>query len=140
MRSVILIISFFVSQLAFGQEYITESAPDGEIVVYQDSRIDSLIQQHIAVNQKYPGIDGYRIMIFFDSGNNSKDTAYRVMMEFSELYPDVPAYLSFNPPYYRVRVGNFRTRLEAEKFLYALRRDYPNGWVVETTIELPKLD
>lgn len=112
---------------------------EGDVVVYQDARIDSLVKQHIKLNKAFPGIDGYRVMIFFDAGNNSKDTAYRVMIEFNEEYPDVPAYISFNPPYYRVRVGNFRTELEAVRFGNKIRYDYPNAWVVETTIELPEL-
>jgi len=52
----------------------------------------------------------------------------------------VPAYVSFNPPYYRVRVGDFRSEMEAKRFLNRIKYDYPNGWVVKTSISLPKLD
>jgi|AntRauTorckE6833_2_1112554.scaffolds.fasta_scaffold12902_2 hypothetical protein len=110
------------------------------VVVHQDSRIDSLIQDLTALNKKFPEIEGYRVMIFFDAGNNSKDTAYRVMKTFEKEYPDVPAYVSFNPPYYRVRVGDFRSEMEAKRFLNRIKYDYPNGWVVKTSISLPKLD
>jgi hypothetical protein len=130
-------VFFFSGLMTIGQT--TSSSSEGDVVVYQDARIDSLVKQHIILNKAFPGIDGYRVMIFFDAGNNSKDTAYRVMIEFNEEYPDVPAYISFNPPYYRVRVGNFRTELEAVRFRNKIRHDYPNAWVVETTIELPEL-
>ena len=110
------------------------------VVVHQDSRIDSLIQDLTALNKKFPEIEGYRVMIFFDAGNNSKDTSYRVMKTFEKEYPDVPAYVSFNPPYYRVRVGDFRSEMEAKRFLNRIKYDYPNGWVVKTSISLPKLD
>jgi hypothetical protein len=139
MRLLAALAFFFFSCSLMTNGQAASSASEGDVVVYQDARVDSLVKQHITLNKAFPGIDGYRVMIFFDAGNNSKDTAYRVMIEFNEEYPDVPAYISFNPPYYRVRVGNFRTELEAVRFRNKIRYDYPNAWVVETTIELPEL-
>lgn len=139
MRSLLLLTLIFFSFSLFAQEQRGFYPEKGDVVVYQDARIDSLVKQHITLNKAFPGIDGYRVMIFFDAGNNSKDTAYRVMIEFNEEYPDVPAYISFNPPYYRVRVGDFRTELEAVRFRNKIKWDYPNAWVVNTTIQLPKL-
>ena len=40
--------------------------------------------------------------------------------------------------YYRVRVGDFRTRLEAEKFLRKISRKYPGAWVIQDYINFPK--
>lgn len=135
-----LILTFILSMVAvvvLSQHQPKLSRQEGNIVVYQDSRVDSLVKQHILLNKAFPGIDGYRVMIFFNAGNNSKDTAYKVMIEFNENYPEIPAYISFNPPYYRVRVGDFRTELEAVRFMRRIRSDYPNAWVVKTTIQLP---
>ncbi|HKK09260.1 MAG TPA: SPOR domain-containing protein [Bacteroidales bacterium] len=139
MRSLLLLTIIFFSFSLIAQEQRGFDTEKGDVVVYQDARIDSLVKQHITLNKAFPGIDGYRVMIFFDAGNNSKDTAYRVMIEFNEEYPDIPAYISFNPPYYRVRVGDFRTELEAVRFRNKIKWDYPNAWVVSTTIQLPKL-
>ncbi|MDZ7777224.1 MAG: SPOR domain-containing protein [Bacteroidales bacterium] len=134
-------VLLFATANGQGQEYQEKNNRfHDNVVVYQDSRIDSLIQDLTALNKKFPEIEGYRVMIFFDAGNNSKDTAYRVMKTFEEEYPDVPAYVSFHPPYYRVRVGDFRSEMEAKRFLNRIKYDYPNGWVVKTSISLPKLD
>lgn len=140
MRFIIALLLPLITTVAFSQNVSKSESREGNIVVYQDSRIDSLVKQHILVNKAFPGIDGYRVMIFFDAGNNSKDTAYKVMIEFNEAYPHVPAYISFNPPYYRVRVGDFRTELEAVRFRNRIKYDYPNAWVVKTTIQLPRLE
>ena len=86
------------------------------------------------------GVQGYRIQIFFDAGNSSKDEANKVIEEFLDRYPDVPIYLSFKQPYYRVRVGDFRTRMDGEKFLYKIRRSYPNAWVINDEINFPELE
>ena len=138
MSFIILITSVVV--LAQHRPKEQQHRQEGNIIVYQDSRVDSLVKQHITLNKAFPGIEGCRVMIFFDAGNNSKDTAYKVMIEFNEEYPEIPAYISFNPPYYRVRVGDFRTEFEAVRFMRRIKYKYPNAWVVKTTIQLPDLE
>lgn len=141
MRISLLLIGLLFSLSLMGQSFRrSPQEKDNSIRIHKSALIDSLLKDHKAINEKFPEIDGYRVMLFFDAGNNSKDSAYSVISKFEEDYPEVPAYLSFNPPYYRVRVGNFRTELEAERFLNRIRYDYPNGWVVQTDIELPGLD
>lgn len=112
---------------------------EGNSVIADDPRIDSLIQLHIAYNQEYPVIDGYRIHVFIKSGNEALVEAEEVKVEFEEKFEMVPAYITFGEPYYRVRVGDFRTRLEAEKFLQEINRTYPNAWVTRDKINLPVL-
>lgn len=127
---------FLISATTFSQVELFR----GNVNIVGDPRVDSLIQRHIALNKKFPGIEGYRVMIYFESGNNSKDSANKVIERFHEKYPNVPAYLSFNSPYYRVRVGNFRSRMEGERFLNRIKANYPNAWVIQTKIEPPKLE
>jgi hypothetical protein len=52
-------------------------------------------------------------------------------------YPDVPVYLVFGQPYYRLRVGDFRTRMEAEKMFQTLVQDYKKAFVTSDRIQLP---
>ena len=106
--------------------------------VNRDPRIDRLIEKHRQYNQANPGVDGFRVQIFFDSGNNSKKAAQTAREKFMEVYPDVIAYLTFNSPYYRVRVGDFRTKLEAEGFLFQHASAYPNAFTVPDRIRIDK--
>jgi len=108
-------------------------------VINSDPRIDSLLELHIAYNEHHPAIDGYRIHIFIKSGNEALVNAEEVKLEFEEKYENIPAYITFGEPYYRVRVGDFRTRLEAERFLQKINRTYPNAWVTKDKINLPVL-
>jgi hypothetical protein len=57
---------------------------------------------------------------------------------FSARYPDVSAYLTFKAPNYKVRVGDFRTRLDAVRFLQQILTDYPGAYVITDHIHLPK--
>ena len=106
--------------------------------VNRDPRIDRLIEMHRLYNQANPGVDGFRVQIFFDSGNNSKRAAQTAREKFMEAYPDVMAYLTYKAPYYRVRVGDFRTKLEAEGFLFQLASAYPNAFTAPDRIQFDK--
>jgi len=114
----------FITVSSFCQEVVNQT----EII--KDKAIDQLIEKHKEYNQANPGVDGFRVQIFFDSGNNSKRAATVAREHFMELYPQVVAYLTFKSPYYRVRVGDFRTKLEAEGFLIQLTGQYPNAFPV----------
>jgi hypothetical protein len=112
----------------------------GEIKVIQDPRVDSLFQMHKKLNEKNPHIEGWRINIFFESGNNSKKMAIDAKAKFVQSYADVPCYVVSQEPYYKVRVGDYRTKMEAEKLLKELIPEYPNAFVVEDEINYPVID
>jgi len=110
----------------------------GNVEIIQDARIDDLVNTHIAINKKFKQ-NGYRIQIFFDSGNNSKSAAYKAKSDFLTLYPDIESYVVFESPYYKVRVGNFRTRLDAQRFLNVISSHYTNAFIVKDVIDYPQL-
>lgn len=123
---------FFLSSLS--AQYISE--PE---TLSDDIAIDSLLKLHKSFNAKYKNISGYRIQIFKGSGNNSLENAKLFVDEFSEKYQDIPAYLSFQEPYYRIRVGDFRTRLDAINFLTYIKDNYPSAFVIKDNIEFVEL-
>jgi hypothetical protein len=115
----------------------------GNVTVIQDELVDSLLHDYEAVRLKIMGnpdnkaIPGYRIQIFFDSGLNSSDRAREAREAFLSIFPEMPAYVSWKAPNYRVRVGDFRTRLDAEQTLQLIIADYPNAWVIKDEINFP---
>ncbi len=118
---------------------MAQNPTEGNAVVISDVRIDSLVQLHIDHNTKFPVFQGYRIQILMASGNDALDITEEAKSEFLEKYPDIPVYLTFGEPNYRVRVGDFRTRLEAERFLERIDRKYPGAWVTQDNINFPNL-
>jgi hypothetical protein len=112
----------------------------GHVQIIQDEKVDLLVSKHIQINQNRKGEEGFRIQIFFDSGNNSKTKAESIYEGFKAKYPDVGAYLSFKSPNYKVRVGDFRTRLDAQRFLNEIITEYPNAWIIAVMIKLPNVD
>jgi len=106
----------------------------GTVEIIQDEKITQLGDQYRKMSLNNPEIDGYRIQIFFDSGSNSKNKAASIQSEFETGYPDIKSYLSYKEPYYRVRVGDFRTLTEAVGFQKKIAADYPNAFPVKDKI------
>jgi hypothetical protein len=136
----IIIFLLFVSLSLEAQK------PDtGSVTLIEDSRIDILQAQYDSVqkirlsNPVTKGIDGFRIQIFFDSGNYSGDRAKKIKDEFEVRYPGNFAYITWDAPNYKVRVGDFRTRLEAEGFMQQIMVDYPNVFVIKDKINYPPI-
>ena len=110
----------------------------GNVQVYQDSRIPALVNKHIHMS-KEGRIDGYRVQIFFDSGPNSKNRAAGKKGQFVAMYSRVSAYLTWDTPNYKVRVGDFRTRMDAEGFKAKIIESFPDAFVVRDNINYPDL-
>ena len=131
----ILIFLLIRVNTVFAQD---REATDGKTEIFQDSRVDLLVNKHIQINQTLNTMDGFRIQVFSESGNNSKTRAQSVQSDFQSRFPDIGVYLTFKSPNYRVRIGDFRTKLDVQRFLMALTADYPNAFIVTDQINLPK--
>jgi len=105
----------------------------------QDTRVNSLLNLHKEINSQDSLVSGYRVQIFFESGNFSKDSAVKTAEEFNMSFPEIRYYLSFSEPYYRIRVGDFRTLIEAKGFLAELIHIYPSAFEVKEMVYFPPL-
>jgi len=131
-------ISFLILFLIFqmlGYSQVGFSSKINSSLIHEQ-RIDSLIMLHKKLNAINSNISGFRVQIYFESGNYSKSKAIEVRNSFESRFAGHKAYVSFNEPYYRVRVGDFRSRIEAIGFLKKVLRDYPNAFEVKDLISL----
>ncbi len=118
------------SQYALGQE-------KGQVIILKDPLIDSLIARKLelsrSANRGNPAVSasGFRVQIF--SGLD-REEAYAEQTKFKTLYPRIPTYISYTQPNYRLRVGDFRSRLEAQKFMNELRKRYSSLFIFEEKI------
>jgi len=79
---------------------------------------------------------GYRVQVFFGPERNE---ALEVKSEFNKMYEDLPAYLTYQQPNFKIRVGNFKTRLEALKYLKDIQLLYTGAFLVKDNVKLPGL-
>lgn len=87
-------------------------------------------------------IQGYRTQVF--SGNNqrkSKDEAFRKEKEIKELFPEIPTYVTYNAPFWRLRIGDFRSHEEAYRMQRLLMEAFPaykkEMYIVREEVKIP---
>jgi hypothetical protein len=113
----------------------------GELNIYQDPGIDSLISRYILYNLRLNGMNGFRIQIYSSSDKNAREEAGKIRAEFISEFPDIKSYPSFDKPsYYKIRAGDYRTRIEGTKYLLMVRKVFPDAYLVPDVINFPDLN
>ena len=112
--------------------------PDN-VNVRQSQQIANSMKSHVASNGART-IPGYRVRIFFDNKQNARTESEAVLKRFNGLYPDVMAYRIYANPYFKVTVGDFRTKSEAMALLARIKGAFPSAFVVKESIEFPVVD
>lgn len=103
--------------------------------------INALVQLHTAINKDQQYISGFRIQIFSGSSYDHPIEDLQLFKEnFEKDFPDIPAYLNYIDPDFKIRVGNFRNRLDCIPTLKKIRRRYPSCYAVKTEIPISDLD
>jgi len=97
--------------------------------------IETIQEDFIRTWQRVGEIDGYRIQIGAVTGTNSRSKAESERYLFTSRFPYIPAYITYNEPYFRIRVGNYNTRLEAFFALQEIRSTYPNAYIIPDKIK-----
>lgn len=80
---------------------------------------------------------GYRVRIFFDNRQSARSESESAMRRFESSYPGIPTYRSYENPYFKVTVGDFRTKSEALSLLQRIKGDFPSAFVVKGMIQFP---
>lgn len=110
----------------------------GTATVNQSYEIRNALARHIVTNGSTK-MQGYRVRIFFDSDRTARSRSEAIAASFSEKYPEVPVYRSHVSPYFKVTVGDFRTRDDAQRFASKLTNSgaYRYVFVVKEQINYP---
>lgn len=112
---------------------------DSEITVHQSNEIAAGMDAHI-LNNKDKSISGYRVRIYFDNKQNARSVSETVQNTFESKHPGITAYRSFVSPFFKVTVGDFRTKSEAMQLLQQISGEYPTAFVVKENIKYPIVD
>ena len=102
-------------------------AQEGKMTVTQDPKFEQLLNEKRKINSSITINDRYKIQIFNGDSENSKKT----LMDFKKDNKDMDATIVFSTPMYKVWVGNFKTRIEAEKNLNTLKKKYLNAFLIK---------
>ena len=128
----LLILSPFLS-LAQTDTTLSEN---GSITSINEKGINALVRKYENILKAKNGIDGWRVQIMFKT---KKEEIQQLKIAFIKLYPEIPAYLKYEAPYYRLRVGNCRTKLEAIKIKQKISKNFPGTYPVPEIINFSQL-
>ena len=115
--AILALSAFFYSGVANAQR--------GEINISKDSKIDKLLTYQKEINQETDNDRRFKIQIF----NGNLKNAQRLKSQFEYKYGNIPANIKFETPNYKVWVGNFRTSLEADRYLAEVQQTFPNAFI-----------
>ncbi len=147
MRLIFLLLGGFISLGATGMappegeaSGEPDSIPIGRPYIMQEQRVEWLLEAHRARMAAMRGIPGFRVQIYMASGNQARLLTLQQMELFEEGFPGVPAYMVYEEPNFKLRVGDFRNRLDARRFLESIKRQYPAAYIVMDQIRFPALE
>jgi hypothetical protein len=130
MRTTLLIIIVLLfAGAAHAQNADSSAVFNKTIIILKDPRIDYLQKIYAAKSKVRPELKRiYRVQL---SSSRSRTEVNDLKTQFSAKYPGIPVYMSFDPPTFKLRVGNFATRQDAEQFLREVRKIYGSSFIVE---------
>jgi hypothetical protein len=102
-------------------------AQDAKVRVSQDPKFEQLLNEKRKSNVSASVNDRYKIQIFSGDSENAKKT----LRAFKQEFTDIDGTIVFNTPNYKVWVGNFKTRIEAERHLVDIRKKYKNVLLIK---------
>lgn len=105
--------------------------------VHQSQAISSAHDRMVSQNSSRVQ-SGYRIRIFFDSKQTARNESEAALARFTSAHPDIPAYRNYQNMFFKVTVGDMRTRSEAIQLLQVLKTEFPSAFIVKENINYPE--
>ena len=141
MKNQIVILILLFPNLLFSQQNsdnISDTITIIESEINMEKGIDLLLQKSFLLNKKKGGIEGFSIKIYTgESRDMARKTKYGFMRKFPEIISVSYERVS---PNWVVKVGKFRTKLEAQKLQSIIRSEYPNTFIISTKIRVGQFD
>lgn len=135
-------ISFFIYLLSLcfnSLAFASIASANDTIIIRQDARLEVLTQKQRIINRKQgmmagSGLyKGYRIQVI---STNQRDQAFRVKADLLIKFPEHKTYITYQSPNFKVRIGNFIKREDAEIFKSQLNKVFTGGvYIVEDAVE-----
>ncbi len=125
------IVFFSIFLLALFPVISFAQQTEGVIKIETSAKIDETVAKKKQFNKSLKTIQGYKIQLFYGNEKNS----YKIKDEFKALFPGIKTKIVFSSPQWKVQVGNYRTRLEADRQVVEIKKEYPGAIVIASEID-----
>lgn len=106
-------------------------------LIFKDSSSHHLIERQKLLNAQKMTMPGYRVQLYFGA---ERVKANELRVDFLHEFPNVGAYVVYHQPNFKLRVGDFKTRIEAIKFLGEIKDRYSMAFIVSDDVKLPIIE
>jgi hypothetical protein len=100
---------------------------EAQIEIEQDTKFEQLLKQKNKNSSSLISNDRYKIQIFSGDNENSR----KALNDVKKNYSDFESTIVFHTPNYKVWVGNFKNKIEAERILAEIRTTYSNAFLIK---------
>ena len=114
-----------------------ENSGRAPVKIQQSKKVEDAMILRAQANKERI-FEGYRVRIFFKE--SARAESEEIQRSFTVRHPGVPAYRSYANPYFKVTVGDFRTKSEAMQLMSRIISEYPTAFVVKEPIHYPVVD
>ena len=112
---------------------------EADVEIYQSQEIAAALRKQVEANARR-AVPGYRVRIFFDNRQTARVESEETLKNFESIYHGIKAYRTYANPYFKVTVGDFRTKSEAMELLSRIKSRFPSAFVVKENISYPVVD
>lgn len=130
MKSISTILLLMLSMASVAQ---TDSLTHGNYTITQADNITTVTDKYKHYLRHNEFIDGYRIQI---SSTDMREDVYKNKSIFYREFPDLNSYVEYEQPTYKLKVGDYKTRLEATYYLQQIMTIYPGAFIVKDKIKI----
>lgn len=111
---------------------------NADVTIRQSQMVQESMAAHVEAN-KSRSLTGYRVRIFFDNSQSARVNSSRALDTFTSSFSGIPAYRSYANPYFKVTVGDYRTKAEAMAILPKIKNLFPSAFIVKEKINYPQI-
>ena len=108
----------------------------GKVTVNQPQEFEQAYRTYVSGNKDRKR-NGYRIRLFFDNKQTARVESEELEKAFQLQFPQIPTYRSYTNPFFKVVVGDYRTKSDAIRQLKKILPFYPKAIVVKESIYYP---
>lgn len=156
----LICLSFFFMQICFAQDEQSESAKPtifetltdnsdaskGVVILHQDERIKELVyrkKENDLKNMTFSTAAGFRVQVYSSNEQRTaKANAYKTEEKIKEKFPDLSVYVSYLSPFWKVRVGDCVSNMEAQELRNQMKKEFPElqqeTYIVKDQVLVPE--
>lgn len=122
----LLAVGFFIATNAMKADD-NDSIPfsGNNILYFKDPRVDVLQKMYMRNATKQNTI---RVQVFQAA---TREKIFEAKEQFSARFPGIVTFVTYAPPNFRLRAGDFDSQTEAFKFLQQVKPVFPASFVIE---------